>query len=503
MPLRILKGNLLFIFAFISSGILAQGFERTLNLDTLDGRVTSLRVVNNNILELDVTVCRSGPGLDGCRYLKTWYYIKEDSLGAQRSYSSSFFGGRSDQLLVKDELWLNFYHDNTSCGGRSFLNMSVLKLGNQSVKLPDYYDWTFISGAYNALYLNDTIYAYHGQSGCMEDSPGINGNDTLYYYWVDIEKGEINYLDTIALGFPMYLPGSLIHDSTTGQNVLFYDSLRIYLKPARSSPDSTVVDSSLWEMPFGDHWSGNMERHYWAFTYNQGAYRNQRVVWDTLGAYRVDVFTDWFGKSGQVVYPLVPDYPDYEDIGVLKINRESDSVLTYGIIGAQRSSQSIDLYRLVNEKVVKHSRYAAPPGVTYFLNSVTSDAEGNFYIAGNLSLRGNRSYWFYDPDEYGLYNILLIKVDANGMSRDYTKGDPFSLQQDLITRDGTAISFKTQDPNELVSYRLLDVSGRSYAAGRTYSGALINTSTLKKGLYYLSLWGEEGNYIGQQAFIKN
>tara|TARA_R110002050_G_scaffold917_6_gene6592 strand:- start:1288 stop:2787 length:1500 start_codon:yes stop_codon:yes gene_type:complete len=490
------------LFIFFGKEASGQGFERILP-DSLDGTIREIRLVSDNIIELDFSFFYSGPGLDGGNEMKAWYYIDSDSLGSISRYSNTFFAGRFDQLLIRDSLWLTFGHDNTSCGGRDFLNLEVLNLGNWNVMVPSSDKFPYIAGAYNVRYLNDTIFGYYGQESCLQSSPARNLNDTLIYYWLDLKNGQINPIDTVSMPFSMLTPGSLVHDSSSHQNILFYDSLRFYLSPGKKAPDSIVIDTSIWSTEYQYSFQGNFNRHYNSFTYKFGHKKFFKRINDTLNAYEVVYREDWLGQLYVLKLPKLAEYPSREeDMQGFLVNRESDSVLTYGIIPRKSTSQRLDLFRLVNGEVKSRSRYTAPPDKIFSFSSVTSDQDGNFYIGGSLMKKGNRSYWFPDPEELGYYNMVLIKVDKNGQSREIKDRQNFSLQQISSNTNRPLLSFKTADPTIHYSYRIADLSGRSLADGKAYAGDLISIERLSFGIYYFQLWQENGPTYGQQAFIK-
>lgn len=490
------------LLIFFGWEVPGQGFERILP-DSLDGTIREMRLVSDNIIELDCSFFYSGPGLDGGYEMKAWYYIDSDSLGSISRYSNTFFAGRFDQLLIRDSLWLTFGHDNTSCGGRDFINLEVLNLGNWNLKVSSAYVFPHIVGSYNVLYLNDTIFGYYGQESCLQNSPTKNMNDTLIYYWLDVEKRQINPLDTVPLPFSMLTPGSLVHDSSSKQNILFYDSLKIYLSPGKKAPDSIVLDTSIWPKKYHYSHQGNFNRHYDSFTYKFGQKKSFKRIFDTLNAYEVVFREDWLGQEYVSKLPKLAEYPSIaEDMQGFLVNRESDSVLTYGIIPKKSTSQRIDLFRLVNGEVKHRSRYAAPPDKIFSFSSVTSDRDGNFFIGGSLMKKGNRSYWFPDPEELGYYNMVLIKIDKNGQSREIIDSQNFSLQQISSNTNRPSLSFKAADPTIRYSYRIADLSGRSYAEGKAYAGDLISIERLSFGIYYFQLWQENGPTYGQQAFVK-
>ncbi len=489
------------IFIFSGRAVSSQGFERILP-DSLDGTIKELRLVSDNIIELDFNFSYSGPGLDGGYEMKAWYYIDSDSLGSISRYSNTFFAGSFDQLLIRDSLWLTFGHDNTSCGGREFLNLEALNLGDWNIKVSDGYVFPHITGAYNVLYLKDTVYGYYGQESCLPNSPAKNLNDTLIYYWLDLNTGQINPLDTVSLPFSMLTPGSLIHDSSSNQNILFYDSLRIYLSPGKKAPDSIIIDTSIWPVEYRYSYQGNFNRHYNRFTYKYGQQKFFKRIFDTLNAYEVVLREDWLGQRHFSKLPKLADYPVRDDMQGFIVDRDSDSVITYGIIPKKSTSQVIGLFRLVNGVVKYRSRYVAPPDKIFSFSAVTSDHEGNFIIGGSLMKKGNRSYWFPDPEELGYYNMVLIKVDKNGQSREIKDRQNFSLQQISSNTARPLLSFKTADPTIHYSYRIADLSGRSYAEGKAYAGDLISIERLSFGIYYFQLWEENGPILGQQPFIK-
>lgn len=488
----------------LSPAFWGQGFERSLPLDSLDARINSIQLVRPGILELDYRRCRSGPGLDGCFEGKVWYYIKEDSLGARKEYSSSFFGGRHDQVKLNDSIWLAYGNDNTSCGGRNFLNFAPLNLGGWKFNFLSASNFYHTTASYNVLPIDGKIYAYHGNKNCNSASYIPYRNDTLYYYRIDLYNPQLRYLDTLVLPFEMRSPGSVIHKAETGQNILFYDSLKIYHNLASGQLDSVLVDSSIWSNSSGS-WSAygeNVNRHYGRFSYRYGQRRSFHRFYDTLDYYWLDYRLDWLGKTHWEGLPKVPDFPSYTQLSKFLYSQEGDSIITYGLTDHKATDQRIDLFRLVNGKVLYRTRFIAPLGSNYNYTAVTSDAKGNFYLAGNLRLKGNRSYWNYDPDEWGNYNVILLKIDKNGMSREVEAIDRFYLNQsnpyDPLRH---TLSFRTANSLNLLEYQICDLQGRVIEQGEAFSGEGISLSSFKAGIYYFRLWSASAGYYGMEPFI--
>lgn len=497
--------KLVFIYLICISclKISAQGFERTLPLEVVDAVPQYIRYINANILELDFQKCYSGPGLDGCRELKAYYYIDEDSLGALKYYSETHFGGSFNQVLYRDSIWLTYGNHYSSCGGRAWMMFEALNLSAWDFKYPSGMDFPYSTGIYQHLIIGDSIYGYHGKPLCTGLNDFFYQNDTLYYYRMDLFESEVEYLDTLILPFTMYSPGSGYYLESTGQNIIFYDSALVYHSPGRSVPDSVVIDNTTWGILGWKSDRGNWLRHYQAFTRKNAIPRHHQVFRDTLNYYQVDRWTDIMGNVEYEYLPKVPEYSNRADYNSYIYSRQGDSVINLGIFPSESSWQRVELFRLLHAEVVNHVSYVAPTNQTYRLQAISSDKNGNFYLAGNLLKKGNRSYNYPNPNTWGSYNILLLKIDSNGNSRDFNEEYPFSLK---TYPDGSAnffIELKFRNPQELINYNIIDVSGRVFRQGKAFSADILDLSSLEKGLYYFLIWDSNDNYIGQQAFRRH
>ncbi len=481
----------------LSPAFWGQGFERSLPLDSLDAHINSIRLVKEGVLEIDYSP------LFTSNFGKVWYYVEHDSLGEANLYSYMSY---LDQVKLNDSIWLAYGTDYNSCEGRNYLNFKPLILGDWLGKYPTNHLLPFNSASFNMLLIEGEIYAYHDTKPCRSLSNNPIGQDTLFYYHVDLYQDQVTYLDTVVLPFNMRSPGSAIHDQKTGQNIIFYNNLKIYHTPFRGALDSVVIDSSLGSFESSDFpvYGTNLSRHYKRFSYHFGPRKSAQHFYDTLESYRVDYRIDWFGETHMERLPKVPDYPDYWQIAKFLQSKEGDSIITYGLTAKHNSDQRIDLYRLKHGEVVNQARYIAPLGVRYNYAAVSSDKEGNFYLAGNLQLKGNRSSWDYDPNEYGNYNVVLIKVNENGSSREVIKSSHFYLNQSH-PKNGLkhTLNFRTSNAQELLAYRISDVQGRTVKEGSGYSGEGIWIGNLSSGLYYFQLWNEDSAYYGQEPFLVN
>ncbi len=487
---------------FLITGLLtsAQGFERTLPLEVVDAKPQSIRFMNDNILELDFQKCYSGPGLDGCIECKAYYYIKEDSLGALKSYSETHYGGYFNQVLYRDSIWLTYGNDYSGCGRRAWMRFEALDLNDWDFKYPQGIDFPYSTGIYQHIIIDDSIYGYHGKPLCKGIKDNFYQNDTLYYYRMDLFESKVEYQDTLILPFTMYSPGSGYHLESTGQNIIFYDSALVYHSPGRSVPDSVVIDSTIWGVLGWKPNRGNWLRHYQAFTRRNAIPRHHQTFWDTLNYYQVD---RWIDIMGNEVYEYLPKISGYQDRGDYKsylFSRQGDSIINIGIFPSESSWQRIELFRIVNGAVVNQVSYVAPTNKTYSFQAISSDSKGNFYLAGNLKKKGNRSYWYPDLNSWGSYNVLLLKIDEHGNSRDFKQEDLFSLKTYPDRNSTFFMEFKFRNPRELMNYKIIDVSGRTFWEGTALSADVLDLSNLEKGLYYFLLWDSKDNYVGEQVF---
>ncbi len=472
-----------------------QGFERFLS-DEIRVEVTGMKMINDSIIELNFQG-NGGMG-SGTRYLKAWYFINQDSLGTLYTFFDATFPGSYDFIRTEDGTLLNYYNNSHDCRSQYYLNMRVLDFNNAG-----YHDFPkeahpFIAGSYNHLYLNDSLFGYHGKNFCYEQGHDLSQNNKLYYYYYNYRTGSITYLDTISLPFTMREGASLLRHPKTGQNILFYDSLKIYMSPGSSSYDSIISEPSIWVKNGERLYANNLDRHYAKFTYSRGQIRFFREVLDTLDAEWVTLVVDWFDSLYIKPFRRLAGYEDYWPTQGSVVPCLEDSIDVYKLDQSENYSQRILLLALRNGELLQERTFIPGPTRTMHIKGIGMDSQGNFYLAGILVARPYIGRYYNDPNRMGFKRNVIIKIDSTGYSREMPSQPKMSLQtgQD-------AISFKIDDPFQEVDYRVLGLGGKVYKEGREVSGAWISINSLNNGLYYFQVWSSDGALIGQEPFVKN
>lgn len=487
---------LLFII-FLSGHSQGQGFERLLDED---GRreIRDLKVINDSVLELDFKL-DSWSLAGGTTFYKAWYFINEDRLGEQFMYHTNVFQGYSDLLRLPNGVLLNYYNNEGSCSNRYCLNMRVLDFNNSGYSDFPTTSFSFIAGAFNHLYINDSLFGYHGKALCNDLIFDLSDNSTLYYYYYDYRTGAISYLDTLQLPFHMEEPGSLLRHPKTGQNILFYDSLKVYISPGKSVLDSVVLDPSIMEDPNGGfNFGTNMQRHARSFKHVNNLRRSRTQIMDTLNSFWVYLDRDWFDSTTITRVPRLDGYENYfPRLGSLSPKLEEDSIEVYRLQPFKANSNRLILVSSKNGEVQEEASFVSGPTRTYGINAMGMDSQGNWYLAGGRFARPYIGRHFNDPNGFGFKQNVIIKIDSTG----YSRAIPQTIEMSLQSWQG-GLSFKIDDPYQMVDFQIIDLSGKLQLGGEGRSGDILDLSSLSKGLYYFQLWTKEGLYIGQRAFVQ-
>jgi len=487
----------LFILLALTLNLQAQGFERLLDED---GRrqITDLKIINDSVIELDFQL-DSWSLAGGTNFYKAWYFINEDRLSELFNYHNNVFQGYSDFLRLPNGVLLNYYNNEGDCRNRYYLNMRVLDFNNSGY--PDFPrdSFSYITGAFNHLYLNDSLFGYHGKNFCYEQGFDLSDNSTLFYYYYDYRTGAISYLDTLQLPFNMLEPGSLLRHANTGQNILFYDSLKVYISPGRSVPDSVVNDPSVWRHPNSNfNYSTNMERHAKSFRHVNNQRRSRKQVMDTLNSFWVYLDRDWFDNTSMTRVPILAGYENYIPLaGSSSPKLEQDSIEVFRLQPIEPTSNRHILVSYKNGELLKEASFISGPTQTYGINAMGMDSRGNFYLAGGRFARPYIGPYFNDPNRLGFKQNVIIKIDSTG----YSRAIPQTMEMSIQSWPG-GMSFKIDDPFQMVDFEIIDLSGKLQLRGEGRSGDFLDLSALSKGLYYFQLWTKEGIYIGQKTFLQ-
>jgi len=150
-----------------------------------------------------------------------------------------------------------------------------------------------------------------------------------------------------------------------------------------------------------------------------------------------------------------------------------------------------------NGELLKEASFISGPTQTYGINAMGMDSRGNFYLAGGRFARPYIGPYFNDPNRLGFKQNVIIKIDSTG----YSRAIPQTMEMSIQSWPG-GMSFKIDDPFQMVDFEIIDLSGKLQLRGEGRSGDFLDLSALSKGLYYFQLWTKEGIYIGQKTFLQ-
>ncbi len=196
----------------------------------------------------------------------------------------------------------------------------------------------------------------------------------------------------------------------------------------------------------------------------------------------------------KLVYPykLGDSFPDVFGFSPVAIsyNFQDADITTLQYRSAERDSFAF--FRMEGDTIRAQQIYVVPSNQDFEIRQVQSLANGSFLLSGSIE-HGRDIGW----DGWSKPHFKWLGPDANKWQEDSKA--PFQLHYD--TEETSLIIFFSDFAADL-DYRIIDVSGRSLQSGSARVQVQIPLGKWPTALYYLQLWNRNGNYYGQQPFIK-
>ena len=381
--------------------------------------------------------------------------------------------------------------------------------GGGSSSYPTWTLWNLNGGLEGSVYPNriassflhfkqDSIFILHSKPLVQENDSSSSFNfvahdtNTVYYLTVlEPEKGQFHILDSIRLE-PKFYDAGLHYLESEKQWELLKDDRRIRFSRGKFTIDSSFVDPSLSLGNFSDFGSStnleDLRRSFYDGGIDQFFYNEEKSkVYQLSISLNDSTYFDcspifkYFQKRG-----LAGNYYTQFDgnVSSLPATKESEKLIDWQFY----SADTLFLFRLRSGIIEKRNylQMATMPG--FIFRDCLSDTKGGFYLLGSQE----RSAPYYSQP-------VLVYLDKNGRTKTLVGNEPFNVHYNA---DENRIKLFLENPNIELDYRIVDASGRPLQEGSIKAHEGISIGYWAAAIYYLQLWEKNGNYYGQQPFLK-
>lgn len=483
-----MKSQLLFVllFSLTKIGLQGQGYGREIAPGEMYKVITAQPLEGDQLfLKLQNWYTGSGPNS-----YSTYYAIYDEA---------------SDQLLYNDlafRVGNDYGHVIQRNGDKHQYLVSHASFGFVTFKYLDLSDTATYPGltANHSLmgppflWLNDTAFflrsLYDPWTNRAQRSQGLNTlNDTLILGYCDFANQRMVDLDTFRFAFSPFLNSYLSYNPANKQFELISDSAKAsFGRGYRGIISFQEQRDWFWqeakkEFPNGQ-WARNKRLK--ELRLAGGIYRE---VKDTLGLIKLTWIEGPNGPFNLRPFYIPDDLGDNQTYGAG--NYQSDSVYNYYSLDADSSYYTLVRFEGGEER--HRSRFPFDVPATFELSSLSSRADGSFYLSG-LQNCENPYGWDSWAEAY------LIRVDKNGFIETLNPGERFALHWE---REAQRLKIFYADGLARLDYRIVDASGRQMQSGAFQAYEGIRLGDWREGIYYVQLWTEEGSFIGEESFLMN
>jgi len=474
----------LFLVNFLSLSVYGQGYGREIAPSEMYKVITAQPLEGDQLfLKLQNWYTGSGPNS-----YSTYYAIYDEA---------------SDQLL---------YHDLAYRVGNDYGHV-IQRNGDQLQYLVSHASFGFVTFKYldlsdtatypgltanhslmgpPFLWLNDTAFflrsLYDPWTNRAQRSQGLNTlNDTLILGYCNFANNRMVDLDTFRFSFSIGLNSYFAYNKSEDYFELIQDSLRATFK--RGDRQMIVFRKQkdwFWhtaKKAFPDD-AKQRNKRIKELRLAGGIYRE---VKDTLGLIKLTWIEGPNGPFNLRPFYIPVDLRDNQTYGAG--NYQSDSVYNYYSLDADSSYYTLVRYEGGEER--HRSRFPFDVPATFELSSLSSRADGSFYLSG---LRNYENPFGWDS----WAEAYLIRVDKNGYIETLNPGERFALHWE---REAQRLKIFYADGLARLDYRIVDASGRQMQSGAFQAYEGIKLGDWREGIYYVQLWTEGGSFIGEESFL--
>lgn len=483
------------LLLLVSFGVAhGQGYGRNVG-EHFSRRIIGLRDLGNGTFRLHLENVWSGSGPDNGSYFFCIYNPEKDSLGQEQItttwHSASHIYNRASLQLSVTQFLLS---EQECCSGGDSQGMSIRHVDlNRGYAVPEY-QMPYQAGAFDPLYVKDTIYILRSLDSIKDlrkRSFGNNARKILAYY--DLATDSLLNLDTINFGFDFKAPGSLLYDSVNQEFELLYDTLQFFFRRGDTTPLRTIVHQ-------GSFWKGGRSRSLSHYGRVDLYYSNQQrnyylkndscwTVLDTLGYDWVELCQDRSGLR-KVSFPEIRPEVPFKGYGIYTRGRSIGSSTLY--LANHEENKSIYLLEYRDDTLIS-SLYLNESPHGMWVYDLYKNADGSYYLVGEVPR--------YEPHStYYTWSIpIFVKVDPQG---NYQKNEDVKEIFAHLTDLGKLYLF-LEEPYLDYNYRIVDITGKTRKEGSLEGSQYIRCSHLQKGAYLIQVWyANNGQYLGQAKFIK-
>jgi|GEM_PF-4946748 len=480
-------------FIFLNCNVYGQQIERTFEQSEIE-RLNAVDSLSPNIWKMSFSYGWGGSGPNYSQELQALYYRKQDSLGPLKMISHYSMGYRYHlplfELSATESVWIQYYESYP------FVSARWIDLEDSSYReFQDYYD--YMAASLNWQFQRDTTFALFNTRTFEAWSELRMGSDSIFLVQIENKSANYQILDTFLLESPIISPGSFFLSDDGSKFKYINDSLHYHFTRGKKEADSVYVDQ-------GDFYGGpkgslSREAH---FAVNFNTFLNyekgkKRIVFDSLGAdllllktledgtnliERKLVYPYQSGSSLPAVYGFKPQ--------VISYNFQDSNITTLQYISAERDSFAF--FRMEGDTILAQQRFIVPSNQDFQIRQVQSFADNSFLLAGSIA-HGRDIGW----DAWSRPHFKLLGPNGSKWWNDPKA--PFQLYYDARA---ASLTIFFPDLVAKLDYRIIDASGRSLQSGSIKAHEEIPLGNWSTALYYLQLWNQNGNYYGQQPFLK-
>lgn len=471
-----------------------QGYGRNVGKD-FSRRIIGLHPLENGTFRLHLQNIWNGSGPDNGTDFFCIYNPEKDSLGQEQItttwHSAGYIYNRASLQLSKTQF---LFSEQECCAGGDPQGLSIRNVDLKRAYAVPLYQMPYQTGAFDPLYVKDTIYILRSLDSIQELRKRSFGNNTrkiLAYY--DLAKDSLLNLDTINFGIDFKTPGSLLYDSINQEFELLYDTLQFFFRRGDTLPARTKVHrGSFWkggrarsisQLGKIDLYYSNQQRNY--YLKNDSSWE----VLDTLGYDWIQLYQDRFGVQ-KVTFPEIPPEVPFEGYGINTWGKSIGNSTIY--LASHEGNQSIYLLEYQDDTLIS-ALYLKERPHGMWVYDLYKNADGSYYLVGEVPR--------YEPHStYYTWSIpIFVKVDPQG---NYQKNEEVKEIFLHLTDFGKLFLF-LEEPYLDYNYRIIDLKGRLRKEGSTEGSQSIRLSNLQSGAYLIQLWyANNGKYLGEGKFIK-
>lgn len=478
----------------LSPAFWGQGYGRNIGED-FARRILSLDYVGEGNFRLHMQTSWNGSGPDNGREFLVIYNPEKDSLGPEQVISSWHSAAKiynSDSFRISKTEFI--FSEQECCTGGDAQGLSIRHIDLKRAKAIPEYHMPYQSGAFDPLYVRDTIFIlrsldslYHLRRRAFSN----NYKKVLCHY--DLERDSLVDLDTINFGVDFNAPGTLLYDSITEEFELLYDSLQFFFRRG----DTAISRSKIHR---GSFWHWGRERSYWTNgkmeTYIINIERNWMLrydscwsVDDTLGYPWVQICQNRFGGQ-KMTFPIYPPEVPFEGYYIYGRGKRVGNSRLY--IASHKDNGSFYLLDYQEDSLVDFLHLKESPH-NMRISDLYKNEDGSYFLVGNVPI-------FYSYSNYVAWNYpIFVKVDPQGNYQINQEREEIFAH---FNRYNQLYPF-FEEPHLDYRYRIVDFAGKTRKEGSFIGREGIFCYSLPPGAYFFQIWyANNGQYLGQGKFIK-